>query len=212
MIDFIGMPKIARLSREIVVSEKIDGTNALVYISDDLSPITLQSGRVVPFLVGSKSRWIFPENDNHGFARWAYEHAEVLLKLGKGWHRGEWMGQGIQRNYGLKEKRFYLFNTSRWVKYEGFDILSLTERNYVPVLKEKQEYCPDCCYVVPVLYQGIFDMGTIDYCLATLKNEGSIAIGGFKPAEGIVIYHVAANMYFKKTILHDESPKGLVKE
>ena len=208
MIDFIGMPKIARLSREIVISEKIDGTNALVYISDDLSPITLQSGRIVPFLVGSKSRWILPENDNHGFARWAYEHADELLKLGKGWHRGEWMGQGIQRNYGLKEKRFYLFNTSRWVKCEGFDIMSLTERNYVPILKEKQEYCPDCCYVVPVLYQGIFDMGTIDYCLTTLKNEGSIAIGGFKPAEGICVYHTAGKIYFKKTIEGDEKPKG----
>ena len=188
MIDFVGMPKIARLSREVVVTEKIDGTNALIYIADDLAPITLVSGRVVPFLCGSKSRWIFPENDNAGFAKWAYEHTEELLKLGKGWHRGEWMGQGIQRTYGLKEKRFYLFNTSRWYK----------------------ESAPTCCYVVPVLYQGEFNTDSIKVSLDYLASTGSVAVPGFMKPEGVVIYHTAGNIYFKKTIENDEKPKGVV--
>jgi len=32
--EFVGFPKIARISREIVVTEKIDGTNACVYIPE----------------------------------------------------------------------------------------------------------------------------------------------------------------------------------
>jgi len=191
MIEFIGMPKIARLSREIIISEKIDGTNALVYITDDLSPITLQSGRIVPFLCGSKSRWIFPENDNHGFARWAYEHTEELLKLGKGWHRGEWWGQWIQRNYGLLEKRFSLFNTSKW---------------------NDDTIRPKCCHVVPTLFTGMFDLKAIEKCLEDLKIFGSVAEIGFTKPEGVVIYHTAGKIYFKKTIENDEKPKSVKDE
>lgn len=32
MLDFEGFPKMARLSREVVITEKIDGTNAQVLI------------------------------------------------------------------------------------------------------------------------------------------------------------------------------------
>lgn len=33
--EFVEFPKIARLSREIIVTEKIDGTNGVVFVSDD---------------------------------------------------------------------------------------------------------------------------------------------------------------------------------
>lgn len=191
MIEFQGFSKIARLSREIIISEKIDGTNASVYISDDLSPITLQSGRTVPFLCGSRTRWIFPENDNHGFAKWAYEHANELLKLGKGRHYGEWWGQGINRGYGIQEKRFSLFNVSKW----SDDMIR-----------------PECCRVVPVLYKGIFDTHIIEGVLKQLSIDGSYAEKNFMKPEGIVIYHTAGRIYFKKTILNDEKPKGKTDE
>lgn len=32
--EFNGFPKIARLSRECVITEKIDGTNAQIFITD----------------------------------------------------------------------------------------------------------------------------------------------------------------------------------
>ena len=101
-MEFRKFDKIARLSREIVVTEKIDGTNGLIAIGEDGE-----------FQVGSRNQWITPEKDNAGFARWAYEHKDELMQLGKGFHYGEWWGQGIQRGYGLDEKRFSLFNTSR---------------------------------------------------------------------------------------------------
>ena len=136
MIPFIGFGKIARLFKNCVISEKIDGTNAQIFFKEDMSPFVLDSGREVPFMCGSRNRWIFPENDNAGFARWSYDHAEELKTLGPGSHFGEWWGQSIQRSYGLKEKRFSLFNTNRW--WDSPDL-------------------PVCCHVVPILYVGPFN-------------------------------------------------------
>jgi RNA ligase len=103
-IPFVEFPKIARYSREVVVTEKIDGTNGQIYITDAMNQV----------FAGSRSRWIDSDNDNFGFARWVAEHKEELLKLGPGSHFGEWWGLGIQRRYDLKERRFSLFNTYRW--------------------------------------------------------------------------------------------------
>jgi hypothetical protein len=188
--EFQEFKKIPRFSRDIIITEKLDGTNGVIYI-----------GETGEFLVGSRSRWITPTDDNHGFARWAYDNKEELLKLGPGWHYGEWWGSGVNRGYGLikGEKRFSLFNSGRWVKK--------TADNISP-LGEKQEYCPDCCYVVPILYQGIFHSTMIFNALGILEEKGSLASPGFMNPEGIVIYHVAARQYFKKTIKNDDMHKG----
>ena len=102
---FLEFPKIARYSREVIVTEKIDGTNAQILITEDGG-----------FFTGSRKRWITPENDNYGFSRWAHEHKPDLMSLGVGRHFGEWWGSGIQRGYGLLngEKRFSLFNVAKW--------------------------------------------------------------------------------------------------
>ena len=176
--EFVPFPKIARHSRGCVVTEKIDGTNASIYIADDFTTM----------LVGSRTRWITPEDDNYGFARWAQEHREELLKLGPGHHFGEWWGSGIQRRYGLTEKRFTLFNTGRWGAPDAV--------------------LPACVSLVPVLYSGPFDTRWIDDALAMLAREGSRAAPGFMDPEGIVVYHTAARQLFKKTIKNDEEPKG----
>src|SRR5678815_2758188 len=101
---FEAFESIPRISRACVISEKIDGTNAQVYIPDDSSYV----------LAGSRNRWITPEDDNYGFATWVRDNATELLKLGPGRHFGEWWGAGIQRRYGLTEKRWSLFNSGRW--------------------------------------------------------------------------------------------------
>jgi RNA ligase len=177
--EFKPFPKMARLSRPCIIQEKIDGTNASIFIGEDGE-----------FLVGSRTRWITPENDNFGFARWAYSNKEELMKLGPGHHFGECWGSGIQRGYGLKEKRFSLFNTSRW----GDDSVR-----------------PKCCHVVPVLYSGIFNTGAANQCLIHLIESGSAASPGFMDPEGIVVFHEAGRVGFKKTIKDDEVPKSLVK-
>ena len=80
-MEFTEFPKMARLSREVIVTEKIDGTNAQVCIGEDGS-----------MLAGSRTRWITPQDDNHGFAAWVEAHREELLTLGPGRHFGEWWG------------------------------------------------------------------------------------------------------------------------
>jgi hypothetical protein len=103
-IPFIEFPKIARFNRGVIVTEKIDGTNAQVYINDTGTEI----------YAGSRTRWITPSADNMGFAKWVEENRDELLKLGPGSHFGEWWGHGIQRGYDMKEKKFSLFNVHRW--------------------------------------------------------------------------------------------------
>lgn len=191
---FQEFPKIARLSRECIVTEKIDGTNGQIYI-------TPEGG----MMVGSRSRWITPENDNCGFAAWAYAHREELLKLGPGRHFGEWWGQGIQRKYGMSEKRFSLFNVARWCLHnETPQPIPSAD----PRIVKMQDVLPECCHLVPVLYRGVFRTEEVERCLDTLASEGSKAAPGFMFPEGVVCFHVAANIGFKKTILKDEEPKG----
>lgn len=174
--EFESFDKIPRLRRSCVITEKIDGSSGQIFVSED--------GTV---FAGSRNRWVTPENDNMGFARWVKEHESELREgLGIGRHYGEWWGSGIQRRYDLKEKRFSLFNTARW----------------------NSENTPKCCHVVPVLYQGDFDTGAIDAQLLLLKIEGSRAAPGFMKPEGIVIYHVASRTLFKQTIEADSEPKG----
>lgn len=187
---FEEFQKIARLSRDCVVTEKIDGTNAQVYFPEDGGPM----------LAGSRNRWITPDSDNFGFAKWAVEHEDELrVGLGLGRHYGEWWGAGIQRRYGLDHKRFSLFNVARWVDAHEFSHLN-----------EKQSFAPECCYVVPVLYRGLFSTDAVNEALYLLDVNGSTAAPGFAKPEGLVVWHEAARQLFKKTIEKDEAPKSLV--
>jgi hypothetical protein len=193
--DFTGFPKMARLSREVIISEKIDGTNAQILITED--------GQM---LVGSRTRWITPQDDNHGFAAWAYAHRDELMQLGVGRHFGEWWGQGIQRKYGMNERRFSLFNVSRWCLYnETPQIIPTAD----PRIVKTQDMLPPCCHLVPVLYRGNFDTNMCEAALIDLKVNGSQAAPGYMNPEGIVVFHVAGNVGFKKTLEKDEQPKGL---
>jgi len=175
--EFEAFPKLARLSREIVVSEKIDGTNAQIHVLED--------GTV---LAGSRTRYIKVGDDNFGFAGWVKENEDALRELGPGRHFGEWWGKGIQRGYGLQERRFSLFNVHRW-----------------------GEARPLCCRVVPTLYKGEFSLDAVEEVLGLLKDLGSKASPGFRNPEGIVVFHTAANQMFKKTIDKDEVPKSMLK-
>lgn len=179
MITFQEFPKIARLSREMIITEKIDGTNGQIIISDDWTE----------FAVASRSRLITPEQDNYGFAQWAMSHKDELMKLGPGRHFGEWWGCGIQRKYGMAEKVFSLFNVERYGP-EG----------KVPL--------PSCCRIVPTLYRGEFDTNSIIKVMEKLKESGSVAAPGFMNPEGIVIFHTHGRHLFKKTFEKDSCGKG----
>lgn len=212
MIEFRGWPKIARLYRDVVVTEKIDGTNAAIGIqvvplgswidgdlpaqyaglyydgeSDDVT------GSIAVY-AQSRSRIITPKEDNHGFAAWVYANAQGLVDtLGPGLHCGEWWGSGINRGYGLPkgEHRFSLFNTSRW------DHAELCANMGAPV----------GLGVVPILYQGEFSTLAIKSIMQALRIGGSWAAPQFMQPEGCVVFHSAANVMFKATLENDEIPK-----
>lgn len=177
--EFVEFPSIPRLARDIIITEKVDGTNAQVHITED--------GRM---FAGSRSRWITPAADNFGFAAWVQAHRDELFALGPGSHFGEWWGSGIQRGYGLTngDKRFHLFNVGRWVPPGGV------------LASEKQAFAPACCGVVPVLYRGPFDTGAVESTLGVLAQTGSVVAPGFMKPEGIVVFHEQSRTLFKRTL------------
>lgn len=195
-MDFAAYPKTPRLNRKVIVTEKIDGTNAQIVISE-FDPRQGQGEDIVAFSdcghyamrVGSRSRWIRPgkDTDNYGFAGWCLENARELFSLGPGQHFGEWYGKGIQRNYGLDHRRFALFNTARW---------------------GDRTVRPACCHVVPSLAECA--IGEVQQVVEALRNEGSVAVPGFPHPEGVIVYHTAASQVFKVLLDNDDIPKGLV--
>lgn len=190
-MEFVAFPKLSRYNRDIIITEKIDGTNAQVSITED--------GQV---FAGSRNRWLTVDKDNMGFAKWVEDNKDDLMQLGPGRHFGEWWGQGIQRGYGLKEKRFSLFNVSRW----------------------NDETKPKCCHVVPILYSGpwvvpgtnnaIIHKGTgiaVKDVFELLAMNGSYAVPGYMKPEGIVVFHTAGLHGYKITFEHDATGKWEVK-
>ena len=171
-LTFEPYPKTQRLGSKnntMVITEKIDGTNAQVVIQD---------GEI---LVGSRTRVITPgkNTDNYGFARYVEENREMFLGLGNGRHYGEWWGSGIQRGYNRThgEKHFSLFNTSRPAESLPVGILQ------VPVLYTGQFDT----FAIDYVMDKLWDTGS-HLC----------PDAWFKP-EGIIIYHTGMRQCFKKT-------------
>lgn len=199
-IEFKEWPKTPRLLRNITITEKIDGTNAAIGIVplDDvdrgdsaiIAEVTTDSGESFAVYAQSRSRLITPgkATDNYGFAGWVERNAVELVELlGEGLHFGEWWGNGIQRNYGMAEKWFSLFNTER---YHGFG-----ERTALNIT------------AVPVLYQGPNDTATIATALESLRVNGSVAAPGFMNPEGICVYQAASRTISKVTLDKNDAGK-----
>jgi len=207
-LEFAEFEKISRLNREVIVTEKIDGTNGQVHIrpaeGSELEmgyDTQIEVGGVPHYIrAGSRSRWVLylGTDDNNGFGRWVHQHAHELAALGAGAHFGEWWGQGIQRKYGLSEKRWSLFNVGRWV-----DVHAPARP---PV--EKQQYAPECCHVVPIVAVGIGVDAVVGRALDALRHGGSFAAPGFMKPEGVVIFHTHARSLFKVTLERDEEHKS----
>lgn len=180
MTDFKPFPKIPRWkgSQHCFITEKIDGTNAQIVINEDCTD----------FEIGSRSRWINPDQDNYGFAGWCYRNKEALLTLGKGVHFGEWWGLGIQRGYGVKEKYLSLFNTLRWD---------------TPEQRERIAKIPNTG-TVPLLYQGEFNSDVVNDAMFDLGKNGS-KVAAFDKPEGIIIYLPESRSTFKMTFDGNES-------
>lgn len=194
-ISFRPWPPIPRLFRDITITEKLDGSNASILITpnDEL-------------LVGKRSSWITPQDDNFGFAQWVEENREEILTLGPGHHFGEWWGRGINRNYGMAERKFSLFNTRRWVTLGQEPQVIPNGDPFAPI--KMQDVLPACVGLVPIMYQGPMDTDVVHGCLRELATTGSKASPGFFFPEGVVVYHSAANHGFKVTFDKNDQAKS----
>jgi hypothetical protein len=178
--EFLPWPKIPRLNRSMIVTEKIDGSNAAIVVTED--------GQVY---AQSRKRFVTPSQDNFGFGQFVWERAEEFAEFfGPGHHFGEWYGAGIQRRYGLDEKRFMLFNVGRWGDVD----------------------LPDRIEVATVLYHGDFSVSVVNDLVDDLRREGSAHVPGFMNPEGVIAYHQQGNLSFKVTCLKDAEPKALAAE
>jgi hypothetical protein len=167
-MEFQAFPKIKQM-REIKcqITQKLHGTNAQVCIYRD------ENGSLNQIRAGSRTRWIFPGDDNYGFAAFIESKKEELIEiLGEGTHYGEWVGPGINSGEGLTQKTFVLFD---WWRYRD------------PETKEIIRVLPDQVTVVPLLYDGPFYPGVVEEVMNNLKTEGSKLVPGFMRPEGVVV-------------------------
>lgn len=179
--EFVPWAKISRMNRDIIVTEKLDGSNSAIHITLD------------GVFAQSRKRLITPADDNFGFARWVAENEETLVAdLGYGLHFGEWWGSGIQRNYGMKQKHFSLFNTYKW---------------------QDAEFETPNMHCVPVLHTGPFDTHEVNEIVKELSENPSPAAlraegNQFYNPEGVVVFLTASQTLMKVTCEGDEKPKG----
>ncbi|MFG3244618.1 RNA ligase family protein [Streptomyces sp. NPDC048157] len=201
MHQFVEWPKTRRLFRDIVITEKLDGTNSAVHISafDNHAPKPYPEDSYTAVVGGtryivtaqSRKRIITPgkTTDNYNFAEWVYDNAADLVRiLGEGLHFGEWWGQGIQRRYGMGEKRFSLFNADRYQETNARVGTAIVES-------------------VPVMYRGTFNEGAVTAALNKLSRFGSVAAPGFMNPEGICVYHSQTRSVFKVTLDNNDAGK-----
>lgn len=140
----------------------------------------------------SRTRFIYLNNDNFDFAAWVYKnHIQLMKILGPGRHYGEWWGSKIQRGYGLKERRFSLFNASRWA-----DTITVE-----PGSTSVSALC-----TVPILYKGPFDASQIDKWTAYMKL-GSKAVEHHWDSEGIIVDLREAGARYKILLENNDNHK-----
>ena len=201
-MEFKPWGKTPRLFRDIVITEKIDGSNSAIIIeraTTDGEPNAIAHVHVdgITYTVGaqSRNRIITPggANDNHGFAAFVEHNAEALVEtLGVGRHYGEWWGQGIQKRYPVNYRVFSLFNTERY--RDLFEPLRMPDG--------REAFLES----VPVLYEGEFSEAAILGALHVLRDSGSVATPLCKNPEGIVVFHTQSRQVYKVTL--DNNDKG----
>lgn len=208
-MNHISYPKIQRYMRPRVwvVTEKIDGTNGSVLVVPVEAPSMAEGPCTVvkveaehckaPYAAvyaGSRSRWITPREDNHGFGSYVWDNANLIantLPHGRHFH-GEWWGHKIQRGYGLPsgERRFSLF----YGDYPPFFLTDLEEIGWrhVPLLKT---------FGHPPTEEELSMFSSVSIAAACEGVE-------FEDPEGVIIEHEGARSRFKFTFDGDGHKGG----
>lgn len=177
------------LGVHVVITEKIHGSNAQILVYRD------EAGELHA-RAGSRKQYLDVLGpDNFGFAVYVKAHeAEICEKLGEGRHYGEWVGPGINGEYGFPDKHLVLFDHRRHPK-EKFDSGNMPPR-MLPV---------------PVLYDGAYSADVVKEVMDRLRGEGSVLVPGFMRPEGIVLFFPLFNT-MKKLVFKVEETGWTVKK
>ena len=234
MMDFVPWAKTPRLFRGMVVSEKIDGTNAAIAIEEWPIPV-LSMDEFHRFIdPGTEDRTSMSTLDGRYTAKVVWLDGKVYLVGAQSRKRmitpeednfgfARWVFDnaeelvqilGVGRHYGewwgSGIQRGYGL-TKGEKRFSLFNV-----KRYEPLLSSAAMF-PGSNLVtegilsqVPVLYEGPFDLDVIQDQMQTLRTFGSKAAYGFMNPEGVVVFHEAAGQVFKSTLVNDEAPKGQV--
>lgn len=227
MSNYPKYPKTPRLygGGRITITEKIDGTNGLIYVgkphdgnavgSVGVPVMGFDDGtRVVS--AGSRSRWITPDDDNYGFAKWVWDNAARLADaLGHGYHYGEWFGHKIGRGYGRQNTReFALFATDHEL---GREVPGL---RHVPVIADDtvslDAYGGKTFDRLQCLSASYYPDPVLEYLIGDAAYEFSSGPNAYPestlnpntPAEGLILLHHNSGQRFKIMFENDTIPKG----
>lgn len=219
---FKPFQKIPRLNRDIVISEKIDGTNGTVIIDDHRSEqLCSEPPKGVAYV---------PYEEEMNIEQHA-EFSKEELKIGRA--IGTYIVRAASKNRICVPGMDDNFGFAAWVMENAGDLahalgagqfsgewyghgigrgygLQKGDRRFAffnPTLD-----VPECAEIAPVLYQGarLLPSGecAVNFYIRKLSYSGSEAVRGWKQPEGVVIYHTAAGNYFKVTIEADNQHKS----
>lgn len=221
-MEFQEFPKIPRFNREIVITEKIDGTNAqiLIHTFESYRNHFLVTSPIPPSMASSINAWVEEREKNEAISLRKEDGTDYILRAGS---RNRWLTEE-QDNFGFwkwvrehAEELVKLGPGRHYGEWWGHGIqrgYDLSEKRFS--LFDTARWGPDnpnrpaCCSVVPIL-SGPSPWSEVQGVLDRLRNEGSVAAPGFMKPEGIVIYHKASRNMFKVLLEHDEIPKTQIK-
>jgi len=233
-VEFEPWPKIARLNRDITVTEKIDGTNAAIVVVPwaELVEETSQGwnwsegyyrewGRQKEFLLGiagepvdrefNGSTWTDYFTDAH--AVFAQSRKQLLSVEKDNFGFAKWVATnadalvrrlGPGRHFG--EWWGQGIQRRYGLDHKRFSLFNTRRHGDIGVVGLDGGMLT----VVPKLYEGPYADFDADWALKRLRAVGSLAAPGFMNPEGFILFHQAAGEMFKVTLEGDEAPKSLV--
>jgi hypothetical protein len=224
MIEFRSYPKTPRLSRDMVITEKIDGTNSGIHVVlaaevlpevDRATAIFSSPDALVEYLRIHKPEFQYVTVDNVHYAV-AAQSRNRLIFPGKttdnygfaGWvydnaeMLARTLGPGLHFGEWWGQGIARRYDMDRKV----FSLFNVNRWGDLEVDSPSPQLS-----VVPTLYEGPFSTETVDMVANLLQDKGSVASRGFMKPEGLIVFHKAAGQVFKKTLENDEEPKGKVR-
>lgn len=221
MIEFQKYPKTPRLFRNVVITEKIDGTNSgvQVVLASELIPEAERStayfgssAGLIEYLNVHYPQFQYVTVDGVSYAVAAQSRSR-LITPGKqtdnygfaGWvyenaeMLARTLGPGIHFGewWGQGIQRRYNLD------YKKFSLFNVARWGDLEVDSPSKQLG-----VVPTLYEGRFDEVAVRNVLRSLEITGSSAAPGFADPEGVIVFHKDSGTWFKVTIVNDEEPKG----